>query len=96
MKKYILITLFCLTAFAIAGLDNPISLDTVLKLVGGTMEGDIDMDSNDINNVNYITVDRIYFTNGGTNSWITMDSTTNVTMRINGSNTVFNVDLGQE
>ena len=47
-------------------------------------------------NIASITVDKIYFANGGTNSWLTMSSTTSGVWRINGSNTIFNVTLGQE
>lgn len=43
-----------------------------------------------------LTVDRIFFEDGGTNSWITMPSATSGVWRINGSNTTFNVELGQE
>lgn len=46
--------------------------------------------------VTNLTVDKIFFTNGGTNSWLTFSSATNAILRINGSNTVFNIPLGQE
>ena len=47
-------------------------------------------------NVTNITVDKIFFADGGTNSWITMPSATSGVWRINGSNTIFNVILGQQ
>jgi len=53
------------------------------------VDGDLEVTGN-------ITVDKIYFENGGTNSWLTMSSATSGVWRINGSNTVFNVTLGQE
>jgi len=43
----------------------------------------------------WIVVKGIIFVDGGTNSYITMDSATNGIWRLDGSNTIYNVELGK-
>jgi len=61
-----------------------------------TVTGSTTVDALSVGHITLKTGKRIYSADGGTNTWIVIDNTTNIVLRLNGSNTIFNVDLAQE
>jgi len=100
-----IVLLMAMGVYCFAGADNPVDTSTIeadivtAQAAADAAQATADAaipDNTSSGTITNITVDRIYFTLGGTNSWITMSSATSGVWRINGQDTEFNYLLGQE